>query len=76
MLPITKDAVYGQEHVFDLAHIYTLLGEDEKAVAQLEVLLSHPGWITVPWLQVDPRWRPLDRSPGFQALCAKYAVRP
>jgi tetratricopeptide (TPR) repeat protein len=75
LLPITKDAVYGQQHVFNLAHIHTLLGEDEKAVAQLEVLLSHPGWITVPWLHMDPRFPSLRDSPRFQALCAKYQVK-
>lgn len=75
LLPLSKDAVYGIPHVIDLAHIYTLLGDPEKACAQLEVLLSRPGWISAPWLRMDPRWRPLQGNPHFEALLAKYKLK-
>jgi TolB-like protein/tetratricopeptide (TPR) repeat protein len=75
LLPVSKDSVYGIPHVIDLAHIYTLLGDPEKAVAQLEFLLSRPGWVSVPWLRMDPRWRPLYGNSGFEALLAKYEVK-
>ncbi|HUT78238.1 MAG TPA: protein kinase, partial [Polyangia bacterium] len=39
LLPVSKDSVYGIPRVIDLAHIYALLGDAEKAVAQLEDLL-------------------------------------
>ncbi len=74
LLPVTKDAVYGISHVIDLAHIYVLLGETDKALAELEFLLSRPGWISVPWIRADPRWRPLLGDPRFVALAAKYPV--
>jgi TolB-like protein/Flp pilus assembly protein TadD len=74
LLPVTADAVYGVSHVIDLAHIYTLLGDNAEAVEQLEFLLSRPGWISEPFLRFDPRWRPLHGDPGFEALLAKYAV--
>jgi TolB-like protein/tetratricopeptide (TPR) repeat protein len=74
LLPVSKDAVYGIPHVIDLAHIYVLLGETEKALAELDFLLSRPGWISVPWLRADPRWRPLLGDPKFEALAAKYPV--
>jgi len=74
LLPISKDAVYGIAHVIDLGHIYVLTGETDEAIAQLEDLLSRPSWITVPWLRVDPRWRPLQGNPRFEALMAKYAI--
>jgi TolB-like protein/Flp pilus assembly protein TadD len=73
LLPLSKDAVYGIPYVIDLAHIYALIGEPRKAVEELEILMSRPGWISVPWLKADPRWRLLDSDPGFQALLAKYA---
>ena len=76
LLPLSKDAVYGIPHVIDLAHIYTLLGEPENAVGQLEILLSHPGWVSVPWLRMDPRWRPLQGNLHFEALLAKYKQGP
>ncbi len=75
LLPVTKDSVYGIPHVIDLAHIYTLLGEKEHALAQLEFLLSHPGWISAPWLQADPRFESLRGNPRFQALLTKYEVK-
>jgi TolB-like protein/tetratricopeptide (TPR) repeat protein len=75
LLPVSKDSVYGLEHVIDLAHIYTLVGDSEKSVAQLEFLLSRPGWISVPWLRMDPRWRPLRGNPSFEALLAKYELQ-
>jgi len=55
-------------HVIDLAHIYTLLGDTEKAVEQLEFLLSRPGWVSAPWLKANPVWRPLRGDPRFEAL--------
>jgi TolB-like protein/tetratricopeptide (TPR) repeat protein len=72
LLPLSKDAVYGISHVIDLAHIYTLLSETGKAVEQLEVILTQPGWVSVPWLRMDPRWRPLQGDPSFEALLAKH----
>jgi len=75
LLPLAKDPVYGIPHVIDLAQIYGLIGDDARAVEQLEVLLSRPGWISVPWLQMDPRFGPLRDKPRFQALLAKYEVK-
>jgi Predicted integral membrane protein len=72
LLPMSKDAVYGASHVIDLAHIYTLLGDTEKAVEQLEFLLSRPGWVSAPWLKANPVWRPLRGDPRFEALFEKY----
>jgi hypothetical protein len=75
LLPLSKDPLYGISHVIDLAHIYTLLGEPEKAVSELEYLLSRPGWISVAWLRMDPRWRPLEGNRSFEALLAKYEMK-
>jgi TolB-like protein/tetratricopeptide (TPR) repeat protein len=76
LLPLTKDSVYGIPHVIDLARIYTLLGDEKEALAQIEVLLSRPGWVSVPWLEMDPCFRSLRDKPRFLALCAKYSVQP
>ncbi|HSA94523.1 MAG TPA: protein kinase [Acidobacteriota bacterium] len=75
LLPLSKDAVYGIPYVIDLAHGYALVGEPKKAVEQLEILMSRPGWISGPWLKADPRWRLLDGDPSFEALLAKYAQK-
>ncbi len=76
LLPLSQDAVYGIPHLIGLAHIHTLLGEPEAALGQLEMMLSAPGWISVPWLRVDPTWDPLRSDPRFQALLSKYEVKP
>lgn len=74
LLPISKDAVYGIPYVIDLAHIYTLLGDYEYALVKIEELLSTPSMISVPLLEVDPRWNRLRDHPGFQRLLRKYSV--
>ena len=43
----------------DLARIYTMVGEYDLAIEQLEYLLSIPGEISIPLLQLDPAWSPL-----------------
>jgi serine/threonine-protein kinase len=75
LLPVAADAVYGISHVIDLAHIHILLGDKAEALGQLEFLLSRPGWISEPFLRLDPRWRPLRDDPRFEALLAKFAVK-
>jgi TolB-like protein/Flp pilus assembly protein TadD len=72
LLPLSKDSVYSLPHILELAYIHALLGENEAAVKQIRILLSRPGWISVPWLEGDPRWRILRADPGFEALLSEY----
>jgi len=74
LLPLAADPIYGISHVIDMAHIYTLLGERDEALDQIEELLSRPGWVSVPWLEMDPRFTPLRDHPRYRALCEKYRV--
>lgn len=70
--PVSKDAAQGPIYLLNLARIYTLVGEYEKAIDQLEYLLSIPKaeylWqlISVPQLRLDPHWDPLREQPRFQ----------
>ncbi|UCG91637.1 MAG: tetratricopeptide repeat protein [candidate division WOR-3 bacterium] len=73
LLPISKDAFYGIPYVQDLARIYTIVGEYDKALDQLEYLLSIPSWLSVSWVKVDPRWNPVRELPRFQKLLKKYS---
>jgi len=52
----------------DLAHIYTLVGEDEAALDQIEYLLSIPCELSVYSLLHDPIWDPLRDHPRFQRI--------
>ena len=53
-----------------LARIYILVGEQEKALDQLEPLLKVPYVLTLGWLQIDPNFDPLRKNPRFQKLVA------
>jgi serine/threonine-protein kinase len=68
LLPATKDHLAGPDWIAFLAEVYVMVGEHDAAIDQLEYLLSIPGWLTIPWLQVDPIWDPLRDHPRFQAL--------
>jgi tetratricopeptide (TPR) repeat protein len=73
LYPISADAAYGQPFAIDLAHIYTILGEQKAALEEVEYLLSVPGWISVAWLEFDPRWNPLREHPGYRVLLDKFS---
>jgi hypothetical protein len=52
-----------------------LVGRQDEAIEQLDVLLSRSGEMTPHVLRLDPRWDALRNNPKFEALLAKYAVR-
>ena len=74
LYPVSKDAAAGPIYVLNLARIYTLVGEYDQAIQQLEYLLSIPSseylWqlVSVPLLKIDPMWDPLRDHPEFQSL--------
>jgi len=74
LLPLSKDAMYGLSYLLDLAHIYTLLGDSDNALATIEELLAVPSNLSPPLLEVDPRWSKLRDHPGVQKLLKKYPV--
>jgi serine/threonine protein kinase/tetratricopeptide (TPR) repeat protein len=72
LLPVSKDALDGTKPVRELAYIYTLVGEQEAAIDQIEYLLSIPSILAVGELRVHHGWDPLRDHPRFQALLEKY----
>jgi non-specific serine/threonine protein kinase len=74
LLPVSKDALEGPFRVRDLAEIYTLVGEYDAALNEIEYLLSIPSYMSVPELRLDRIWDPLRDHPRFQALLEKYAT--
>jgi len=68
LLPVSKDAFRGAQMVEDLAHVYTMVGQYDWAIKRLNYLLSIPGWTSIPFLRIDPRWDPLRDNPRFQKL--------
>ena len=51
-----------------LARIYLLVGEPEKALDQLEPLLKVPFYLSPGWLRIDPTFEPVRKNPRFQKM--------
>lgn len=75
LYPESRDAVEGRFYVHNRAIIYILVGEYDKAISELEYLLSIPSgdFISAPLLRVDPTWDPLRDHPRFKQLLDEYA---
>jgi serine/threonine-protein kinase len=74
LLPISVDALYGITYVYDLAVIYTLLGEYDLALDNLEQLLAIPSWFSTTWFDWDTRFMPLKTHPRYPELVSKFGV--
>ena len=71
--PESKDAFEGPRITEEVAQIYTILGNNARAIELLDGLLSRATGVTLQSLKMNPAWDPLRNDPGFQALFAKYA---
>jgi TolB-like protein/Tfp pilus assembly protein PilF len=71
--PESKDAFEGPAITEQVAQVYTILGDNARAIELLDELLSRPSEVTSQNLKLDPAWDPLRNDPAFQALFAKYA---
>jgi hypothetical protein len=70
LLTFADDAYGGAYNQHQLARIYMLVGEPEKALDQLEPLLEIPYYLSPGWLRIDPNFDPLRGNPRFQRLVA------
>jgi serine/threonine protein kinase len=73
ILPASKDRYTGPYVQLQLARIYVLLGEQEKALDQLEPLLRMPYYLSPGWLRIDLTFDPLRKNPRFMKLVAGTA---
>ena len=77
LLPIEKDALDGPGAIEILARVAARLGENDRAIAALQKLLSIPYSgplasnvpLTPALLRLDPMFDPLRNDPRFQKLC-------
>jgi tetratricopeptide (TPR) repeat protein len=68
LMPIGRDGYLGPYVQLQLARIYILTGEPDRAMDQLEPLLSIPFYLTAAWLRNDPAFEPLRHHPRFRLL--------
>jgi tetratricopeptide (TPR) repeat protein len=73
LCPPSKEAWRAAFRREDMARIYVMVGEFDKAITELDALLSIPAEISTYALQTDPTWAPLRTSKGFQDLVRKYS---
>ena len=75
-MPIAADAWRGMWRLQDLARVHAMLGDQDAAIGELDLMLSKPAEISTQTLRLDPRWDPLRSNPRFQALLKKYGEKP
>jgi serine/threonine-protein kinase len=68
LLPVSMEAYRGLFALEALAQVYTMVGDQDAAIRELDGLLSIPSHMSSAWLRIDPRWDPLREDPRFQAL--------
>jgi serine/threonine-protein kinase len=70
--PLDQHPWFGITGLQNLALVYTMVGQHDAALQALETVLSSASLISIPLLELDPRWAPLREHPRFQGLKAKY----
>jgi non-specific serine/threonine protein kinase len=71
--PVSKNAYFGPIHYKRLAYVYSMVDEYDKALDEIEFLLSIPYRYTTWDLKLNPFWDPMRDHPRFQELIAKYS---
>jgi serine/threonine-protein kinase len=71
--PISKNANTAPTRHKWLAYVYSMVGEYDKALDEIELLLSIPYYFTTWDLKLNPFWDPMRDHPRFQELIAKYS---
>ena len=72
---LLKDYIKNEgREIINLALIYTITGENEKAINTIEYLLKTPSLFSVKMLQLDPAWKPLMELPEYNKMIVKYSV--
>jgi len=72
LMPLARDALDGTGPILTLAEIKTAVGDLDGACRELETLVSIPAGVSVPVLELDPRWAPLRSRPCYAALTTKH----
>jgi hypothetical protein len=69
--PLSSHAYRGAYLQHQLARIYLLVGEPERALDALEPLLRMPYVLSPGWLRVDPMFDPVRKDARFRTLAGE-----
>jgi eukaryotic-like serine/threonine-protein kinase len=73
LMPPERDAQTGTYLLHQLARIYILTGEPDKAIDVLEKLLAMPYYLSPAWLRIDPQFDAIRKHPRFQKLAMDHS---
>jgi tetratricopeptide (TPR) repeat protein len=71
--PLSDNKLKAPERYKWLAYVYSMVGEYDKALDEIELLLSIPYYYTTWDLKLNPFWDPMRDNPRFQELITKYS---
>ncbi len=72
LIPFETEPYFGGSVLLISALVHTRLGQYEIALEELDRILAVPAVVSIPWLELDPRWQPLREQPGFERLVETY----
>ena len=75
LMPISKDAVHGQELAVDLAQIYAWTGDKDLAIEQIAAIERSPNELSYGLLKLHPDWDSLRGDPRFEKILADLAPK-
>ena len=67
-MALTPGSALGPYLLHQLARVYLLAGEPDRALGALERLMRAPYRVSGAWLRLDPEWAPLRGTPRFERL--------
>jgi len=75
LVPLSSDSPNATGFIGGAIEVYAQLGEADKALELIELLLSLPAGreISIPLLRLDPTFDPLRNDPRFEALIARFS---
>jgi len=71
LVPLTNSGTNGTYMLHQRARTFLLLGEKEKALDDIEQLLTRPYFVTRAWLRIDPNFASLKGYPRFERIVAE-----
>jgi serine/threonine-protein kinase len=73
LLPVSRDAFVGPHCLTNLAEVYCRVGEYDKALDEIDHLLSIPSWFSVHELKISPWYDPVRNLPRYKQIVEKYS---
>ena len=71
--PFREQSYFIFSRLLGLAEIYTLVGDYNNALKQIDTILSKPGYFSVTRLKIAPIFDPLRNLPGYKSIINKYS---